>query len=428
MSYKLGDQIKEVDYEKDVDPESQRQRITVSRIRMLQREPFYGTLAINLRLKAVEKDHKIIKTAAVDGKNFYFNPNFIEALDDDELLFLVAHEVMHCVLRHLTRRGKRDPRMWNQAGDYIINYILVRDNIGKFPTVGGLYDDKYGKMTTEDAYDAIKEDNKNGNGGEGGPGGSGNFDDHIEVNIGGDGDEDGDGSSGSVTISEDEATQIENEVRAAIQQAAEAAKSSGAGNVPAEIARLIEQMNEPRMNWRDFLRQNAQSQVRTDYTWKRPNRRFMASGIIMPGTNVDEHFEFTVALDASGSMSREQLRDFLSEIYGIADSFKSFKVGVFTFDTKAYNYQEFDQDNIDDMLEYEPKGGGGTDFMCAYDYMKELDIQPKTFVMLTDGYPGGTWGDEEYCEAVFVIHDPHAIQQRIKAPFGTTVYYDDYTG
>jgi len=433
---KIGEATKEVDYDKEVDAKAVHSRLLVTRIRLLQKEPFYGTIAINLFLQGVEQDHKVIRTAAVDGKNFYYNPAFIDALDDEELVFLVAHEVMHCVLRHLTRRGKRDPKIWNHAGDYIINYILVRDNVGTFPSVGGLYEESYGNRTTEDLYEELYEKAQNSGGGSGdssdgsgagGPGSGGNFDDHIEVTVGNDGnggDDDADGTTGSVNISEDEASEIENEITSTIMQAADVGRK--AGKVPAEIERLIENLLEPKMNWRDIVRETAKSQVTSDYTWKRLNRRYMSQRIMLPSLTVDDHFDFVIGIDASGSMSNDQLRDFLSEIYAIADSFMSFKVGIFTFDTKVYNYQEFTQDTIDDLLYYNPKGGGGTDFMCCWEFFKEEDIVPETFIMLTDGMPFDSWGDPEYCETVFLIHDKYAINNKVRAPFGTTLYYDDY--
>lgn len=428
VMHAIGDKTKEVDYDKEVDLQEVRERMVVARYKLLTNEPFYGTIAINLILTMVDKDHKYVRTAGVDGRHMYYNPNFIDALDDDELLFLIAHEVMHCVLGHLTRRGKRDPDSWNRAGDYLINYILVRDRIGKFPGVGGLYNEDYGNMVTEELYEIIHEQKQGGGGGAdgGGPGGSGNFDDHIEVNVGGSGaGEDEDTSQGSASMTEDEAAELENEMIASVMQAVDAA-SKQAGKVPAEIDRLIKDFCEPKMNWRDVVRETAKSQVTSDYTWKRPNRKFMSQGIVMPSLTVDDHFDFVIGIDASGSMSTDQLRDFLSEIYAISDSFMSFKVGIFTFDTKVYNFQEFDQDTIDDLLTYHPKGGGGTDFMCCWDYFKEHDIEPETFIMLTDGMPWNSWGDEDYCPTVFLIHDRHAINNKVRAPFGTTLYYDDF--
>ena len=436
----IGEKVKEIDYNKEVDLDLARQRMAVARYRLLNKEPFYGTIAVNLLMTMVEKDHPKVRTMGVDGRHLYYNPNCVDVLDDEELLFIIAHEVLHCVLGHLTRRGKRDPLTWNIAGDYLINYILVRDSIGKFPGIGGVYNPDYGNMVTEELYEIIRQDLMGGGGSHGGgggshgggggshgngPGDSGNFDDHFEVTISESGDENSDSEGDTVTMTPEQAEEFENEMVASIMQAVDAAKKQ-AGSVPAEIERLINEFLEPKLNWRDIVRETAKAQVTSDYTWKRPNRKFLSQGFVIPGRTVDDHFDFVIGIDASGSMSNEQLRDFLSEIYGIADSFMSFRVGIFTFDTKVYNYQEFDQNSIDDLLEYVPKGGGGTDFMCCWEFFEKNDIVPETFIMLTDGMPFGKWGVEDYCDTVFLIHDRHAINNKVKAPFGTTLYYDDF--
>jgi predicted metal-dependent peptidase len=115
------------------------------------------------------------------------------------------------------------------------------------------------------------------------------------------------------------------------------------------------------------------------------------------------------------------LRDFLSEIKGITEDFNAFKIHLFAFDTKVYNEQDFDGYTADAINEYEVMGGGGTEFDCNWDYMKEHDINPKKFIMFTDGYPWGSWGDEDYCDTIFVIHG----NDTVVPPFGTYAYYDD---
>ena len=75
---------------------------------------------------------------------------------------------------------------------------------------------------------------------------------------------------------------------------------------------------------------------------------------------------------------------------------------------------------LDEFDEYEPMGGGGTEFDANWEYMKEHDITPKKFIMFTDGYPYGSWGDENYCDTVFIIHGNNTIVP----PFGEYAYYD----
>ncbi|ASV44184.1 hypothetical protein PBI_SCTP2_169 [Salicola phage SCTP-2] len=426
-NYQPGEQYKTVDYEADIDEKEMHQRLVINRLRMMQREPFYGTIALNLRLKAVDCEDQTVRSIMVDGRTLYYNPWFINALDDDEIVFAIAHEVMHCALRHLTRKGKKDNDDYWKSADYVINHILVRDGVGRFPGVGGLYDENLADKSTEEIYDLLHEQKQNQSQGgqDQGDDGQSNFDDHFDVQQSQDGSNGQDGDT--IIMTESEMAKLDNEMQSAMMQASEIASGSkSAGSVPAEIQRMIKEITEPVMNWRDFIRENAKSKVKTDYSWKRPNKRFLSAGIIIPGIVVDDHYEFTVAVDASGSMSNDQLTDFLSEIYFIGNCFTSFKIGIFTFDTKVYGYKEFDQDNIDELLEYAPQGGGGTDFMACWEFMKNNDICPDTFVMLTDGMPNGSWGDPEYCDTIFLIHDEHAISQKVEAPFGTTLYYNDY--
>lgn len=416
--YKLGEQAREVDYECEVDSTLIRDRMKRTLFKCMRSYPFYGTIAIGLRLQEVPAD-SWIKTAAVDGVNLFYNKHFINALDNEELLFLYAHEVLHVVLKHFTRKGNRDAKIWNSAGDFIINRMLVEAGVGKFPSIGGLYNDKYNNMTTEAVYEIIYDTNP-----------PSNFDQHFDVTISENGEGDGEGnpSSGNgINISEEMAEQISQEVDAKIIQAMNNANSSNtAGQVPLGIRRMVEDLTTPVVPWRRFISSNASSQVKSDYTWAKPNRRYMALGVIIPSIKTEKHFEFTVGIDTSGSISTTMLKDFVGELFFISRSFRSFKIQVFQYDTKVYGFKEFDQNNIHEMLEYEIKGGGGTCYNAAYDYFKKHNIKPKTYINMTDGYPCSGWGDEDYCRSIFLIHEQSAIDSKIKSPFGMTLYYNDF--
>jgi predicted metal-dependent peptidase len=116
------------------------------------------------------------------------------------------------------------------------------------------------------------------------------------------------------------------------------------------------------------------------------------------------------------------IRDFLGEVKGIMEMFPQFRLGLATFDTKVYNYRVFSQENADEILTYEVKGGGGTAFEAVFDFMEENEIEPNTMVMFTDGYPCGTWGNESYCDTLFIIHGSDSIVP----PFGSYAYYTDH--
>jgi len=104
------------------------------------------------------------------------------------------------------------------------------------------------------------------------------------------------------------------------------------------------------------------------------------------------------------------------------DAFDGFKIKVACFDTEVYNMQEFTSENLDTINEYEMIGGGGTDFNCIFEYLKEEGIVPERLIVFTDGYPFGTWGDDNYCDTTWIIHGNRDPQP----PFGQWAIYDDH--
>lgn len=378
------------------------EQITRARISLLLKQPFWGTLATRLRLKD-STDEAWCTTAATDGRYFYFNRNFISKLDKQELIFLIAHEVEHNVYDHMGRRGGRLPKLWNAAADYVINLELQEHNIGNMPNpkssgVTGLLDVKYKGMFAEEVYEQLLDD-PDANFPE--------FDVHLEP---------GDGKGEPMT--DEERKILGDEIRAAVMQAA---KSCGAGNVPAGVRRMLKDLVEPQMDWREILNMKLQSMFKSDFTWSRCSRKTQSSGFYLPGMKDDFRVDACVAIDCSGSMGDDMLRDLLSETKGIMSQFLDFKLHVWCFDTKVYNPKVFTPDTLDEIDEYEITGGGGTDFECNWEYMKENEICPERFIMMTDGYPGGGWGDEFYCDTLFLVHGNP--DRSIVAPFGMTAYY-----
>jgi len=222
---------------------------------------------------------------------------------------------------------------------------------------------------------------------------------------------------GHPSYTDDELREIRDEVVDAVVQASQ---SAGHGNTPAGIQRMINELTEPQMNWREIIQQRIQSTVKYDYSWSRPNRKHQHTGVILPGSNYDQSIDLCIAIDMSGSISNQQASLFLSEIKGITEEFRNYTIKVWCFDTKIYNEQDFDMYSEKDITEYQVKGGGGTSFMANWKYMEKHDIVPKKFIMFTDGYCD-EWGIEDYCDTVFVIHGSKSIV----APYGTTCYYEE---
>ena len=201
------------------------------------------------------------------------------------------------------------------------------------------------------------------------------------------------------------------------------AQAAGAGKVPAEVERMIKELTEPKITWRELLRQQIQSTIKNDFTFQRPSRKAWHSGVVLPGMNYDETIDIAIAIDMSGSIGNKQAEDFLGEVKGIMDEYQDYNIKLWCFDTKVYNEQDFTADNGQELLDYEIFGGGGTDFDCNWEYMKEHDINPKRFIMFTDGYPWDSWGDADYCDTIFVIHSHH--DKNLQAPFGITTHYEE---
>jgi len=369
-------------------------------------KPFFGQLAVRLKL---EDASGWIPTAATDGRRFMFNREFVDSLTDEMLDFLVGHEVLHCVFDHMQARGDREPQLYNAAADYNINMTLVEQAIGKpisEDKLGGgniCLDWKYQGKNSYEIYDDLLANRKEAKG----------MDVHLEDGTHG---PDGDEASVGKGMSEAEKKELADEIKQATIQAAQ---SAGQG-VPDVIKRMINELVAPKMDWRDVLRTQLESSIKNDFTFMRPSKR--SGEVIFPGMNKDEQLNIAVALDTSGSISQDMLRDFLSEVQGIMDQYQSYKVHIFQFDTDVYGVDEFTSDDGRSMNEYELKGGGGTDFDVVFNYMEQYNIEPDQLVMFTDGYPWGSWGNPDYCDTLFCIHGDK--EHRIKAPFGVTVHYE----
>ena len=393
-----------------------REILITARVGLLLKASFFGNLAT--RLKLVNAD-EWCATAATDGRNFYYNTRFIKMLRPKEVEFLFGHEVLHCVYDHFGRRGDRNPQLWNIADDFCVNADLKKHHVGEFITsVPCLYDHKYDGMSAEEVYDILYEKadkidindllNKM-------------IDDHIDGDDEQDGSGSGDGDQegkGRPKLSKEERQQIRDEIKEAMLAAASA---SDAGNIPAGVKRLIQELTEPKMNWRELLRMQLESTIKSDFTWMRASRKGWHMDAVMPGMKVDPMIDIAIAIDASGSIDERMLKDFLGEVQGIMDSFPAYKIHIITFDTDTYNPAQYDSDNLDDICDYEVAGGGGTDFTCIFDYLKREEIEPKRLVVFTDGYPFGSWGDENYADTVWILHGTTTIEP----PWGQYAYYDE---
>ena len=420
----LADKFKDICGPTDprIDREA-RERLVTARIGLLLKQPFFGNLATRLTLTNADE---WCPTAATDGRKFYYNSKFIMMLKNEkEVEFLFGHEVLHCVYEHIGRRidRKDDPQLANIAADYCVNGDLVQHKVGEMiTTVPCLHDTKYYGWNYERVYDDLY---KNAEKIDISELADKLLDEHLEgddegagAGKEGDGDKKGKGGNGKKpTLSAKDLKEIKDEIKEAVVSAAKAS----AGELPAGVKRIIQDITEPKMNWRELLRTQIQATIKSDYTWQRPSRRGWDMEAVLPGMQNDQKIDIVVALDMSGSIEDSQARDFLGEVKGITEEFSNFKITLLTFDTDVYNAKVYESENLDDIAEYEIEGGGGTDFTCVFKYMKEHNITPEKLVMFTDGYPFGSWGDPEYCDTVWIIHG----DRNPNPPFGTWTLYGD---
>ena len=395
------------------------EKLTTARVGLLLKAPFFGNMATRMRL--IQSDDWC-PTAATNGRDFMYNTEFVKKLSVKKLEFLFAHEICHAIFDHFGRCGSRDRMLANIAQDYAVNQILVDERIGeKITEVKICYDPKYRGMAWEEIYDELWDKAEKismpqllkqlGD----------LLDEHIkeEEGAGSEGDKTKDGK-GKPSLSKAEAEALRQEIKEAMIQSAAAA---GAGKTPAGIMRMIKSMTEPKIDWRQLVQQEIQSIVRNDYSFTRVNRKSMHSGAILPGMKEATTIDVAIAIDMSGSIGEEDATAFLSEIKGIMDQYEDYRINLWCFDTDIYNHKVITHDESHELEEYEPMGGGGTDFEVNWTFMEENQIQPKKFIMFTDGYPCSSWGDEDYCDTIFIVKG----NTQANAPFGQTVIYETET-
>lgn len=399
-----------------------REVLLQARVNMLMKHEFWGVLAT--RMKLINAD-EWCGTLATDGTNFFYNSEFVLGLTNvNKVVFGFAHEILHCIYDHIGRSGGRDPQLSNIAQDYVINADLVAKKVGeKIDEIDIVFDMKYHDWMWEKVYEDLKSQNMSKQQIEALA--DKVLDDHLQGEQpgqeSGNGNEIKDGvSRGRPSIDQGAYEQSREDFRQAV---VEAAKNTKAGNLPAGVERMIRDLTEATINWKDLIAMKVPSLMKNDYSYTKFNKKYMNSGIVMPGLMQEESIDVCIAVDTSGSMSEEQLRDILSEIVGLMDMYAEFTLRIWQFDTKVYGYETFTKDTAEDILSYKVKGGGGTCFRANWEFMEENDITPKLFIFFTDGFGEGYWGEEDAQEDMIWILHGHG-SENIVPPHGSYAYYD----
>jgi len=337
-----------------------RQALTVTRSQLVLRHPFFGMLALRLRL--VERTDLPFKTMAVDGTNLYYDPDFVARCPRARLMAAVGHEVLHCALEHINRRGAREPLRWNMAIDYATNLILADAGLD-VDQEKWLYNEKFKDMTAEEIYNLLPPQQNDDDGGSGG--GQGVFDDHMPA-------------SGT---SEEQQAQAHSWKTATVQAAQAAAAR---GKLPGTLQRLVDDMLEPRVDWREKLAKFMHAgKGYQNYNWMTPQRRMLVHGLVLPAMDGKQMGTIVAVSDDSGSFGAKELQALASEINGISISTQPERLIHISCDAAVNHVAEF---SPTDMFVMESKGGGGTDFRPPFDYVEKHGIAPQCLIYLTDGY------------------------------------------
>lgn len=331
-------------------------------------QPFFASIL--LRRKLVETDR--VPTLAVNqAGTIYYNKEFTEKLPVPQLVWGLCHEVLHVVGQHASRRGHRNPKKWNYAGDAWINDTLddagIGERIPQTVNMPGSKDD-----TVENIYNALPEqdDNGDGKGDFGQPGGSndGLGDDIIE---GGD-----DGNP----MTEDEKREIEGQIKVEIAEAAQAAKMRG--KLSGRLQDMVTSILDVKTPWHEILEKHMVSQVKQGQTWRRANRRYQ--DVYLPSTDkLPQMGELVIQVDVSGSISKQELDHYNGHLQRIIEQCRPDKTHVLYTDTEVVRHDEFD---CGEEFHLSFFSGGGTDMPAGFKYCAEHGIQPDVFVCLTDGY------------------------------------------
>lgn len=373
------------------------QRIQRAHVRLMRSEKFAFMSGIVACGNVTISDD--CPTAYTDGWNVTYGAEFVGKLTDNELAFLVLHENFHKLMRQLTMWQslfKADARRANMAADYVVNLMISdADPTETVATVisSALIDARYRGMSTKEVFDALEGDGRGGT--------SGGSDNGESMDTHGWGQE----------VTPEEQRERDRMIDVAARQGAILAGKLGSG-----LPRGVLEVLEPKVNWRELLRDFMSSVAsgRDTTTWRRPNRRYLHQGAYMPSMYSESMGEIVVAIDTSGSIGERELSEFASEIVSICDTATPSKLTLLWWDTQVCGVQEFEGDYTGLTSALIPVGGGGTRFDCVGDYIRANNIMPECVITLTDGYISA-WGSPLDCPMLF------AITSSVVAPYGVTV-------
>lgn len=405
---------------------AQQPRIEKAKAQLVLNHPFFGTLCLGMGFKW----EPAVGTAAVDYDNIYISPFFAATLSDSELMFVLAHECMHPALGHNSRRGGRDHYKWNIACDVVINQHLEEQGVGKRPELGVFEPDLFAEAEgfSERVYTLLPDSLEGEQGNEPGnePGDEPGDDDGGKPRKR---KRRGNGGGGKKRLKpmddcrdakQDPASRAAQEQRWKVKVAQAAAAAKMMGKLSGGLARLVGQLIEPQVSWRDQLANFMVKCADDCRSWSRFARRWLPQGVFAPSRNGETMPPIVVAIDMSGSVGEEELRTFVSELNGITSQCCPAKTTVVYFDSEVAGVDEFDKG---EPVTLNPRGGGGTDFAPVMDYVTTNCDDAACVVVLTDLYCG-SFGVSPQCPVLWCAVRSHGYEPSTNVPFGEVLTID----
>lgn len=422
-------------------------RLLLSRMRLLCSHGFYGLLLLHMQYSVDEA----VETACTDGVRITFGTAFLDELTDDELDFVMMHEVLHVVLQHCLREGERDPLLFNIACDIVVNSNILLENkmdarkitLASYGEAMHLTPNKdEGHLyTAEQVYEMLKKSARSGGGGGGSSGKSGGGSGSGGGNSGGSGNsgvssnKNGTaaqaGSAGSHGGFDDhsrwgtapDAERLHEEWCRRLEDAVGAMEirdpSNGRGLVPAFAVRLLKELRRATTDWRTILNEFVQEEI-ADYSFSPPDHRFEDSPFFLPDFNgtVDTVKDVLFMIDTSGSVDDKTLAAAFSEVKGAIDQFDGRLSGRLGFFDAAVT-EPLPFENEEELLAIRPVGGGGTSFDVVFRYVRErMETPPSSIVILTDGY--APFPDESAAAGIPVLW--LLTTEDVEPPFGKVAH------
>lgn len=412
--------------------------VIAARTQMIYHQRFFSCLAMNLK----PAETSASPSTAFEGTHYFYNPEYILSLTSAQRIGSWAQAVTGCAYKHPMRRKWREQRRWSLACAYVINLDVAAAGFQLPP--GSVVDAKFLGMTAEEVYAHLEEQDKQqqpkpgdeqsqGQGEVGGsaPGKGGDQEGDGEGEGQGDGtptrEQYDPGGAGEI-LDASAAHDANGNAEAAdrwdqfARMAMAIAKAANAGTVPGELDRLYNELQQPRVDWREITRQWVDNSIHQDESWSRPNRRYLPHGIYFPGKVSDRLSHLLLIGDSSGSMGQRQWDEISTEVKAMLDEGVADKITVAYTDTK---YQGHDVFEDSDEMKLNPKGGGGTHFADIMKWVAENASDATAMIFFTDLLTL-SHGEDPGMPVLWAVHGNSRTFSTLasKVPFGDTLYID----